>query len=193
MSRDTPWYGFSGDGERTFAFALLGGSNCADIFRSTRGDGGGPMSPLDAIDARDGCWSRAGSSGERREGRPLTDAPVAWLPNALVYGVSSRPTGELRGGRPVGDARCFASSRAALPAAGRLASSGTARLALLITGDAVGESFGKRVAAAEGDMSDAVDVDAVFGWCVLSAIPAGFAGAPGAGPFAFALPMPIAS
>ena len=156
MSFDTPWYGFSGDGERTFGFCA-GGSSCPDTFRSILGDGGGCMSaaiiPTVAFtDARDGCCSRATSSGsgERRAGRPLIDAPVGWAFEpapalAAPNGVSNRPTGDERRGRPVGDVRNLERSRS------RAESSGTARFALGSTGELEGESFGKRVAAAEGD------------------------------------------
>lgn len=96
----------------------------------------------------------------------------------LEYGVSSRPTGDDRGGRPVGDVRCFAKSR---PYCDRPVSSGTARLALVSTGEVVGESFGKRVAAADGEgkSNDAVLLVLV---CVLSESAAGFVGGPGPWP-----------
>lgn len=77
MSFDTPWYGFSGEGERRFGFWLATSRFAVpDTLRSIFGDGGGPMpmSPrVDAMDAREG-WSRGGSidNGERRDGRPLT-------------------------------------------------------------------------------------------------------------------------
>lgn len=116
--------------------------------------------------------------------------PVLLLPNAFPYGVSRRPTGELRGGSPVGDVLCFAKSRANPP----VVESGTARPALLSTGDVAGERFGKRVAAAEGDMSDVVDMDAALlvPWWVLSVSPAGFAGAGGTAAWVFGF-APIAS
>ncbi len=117
ISFDTPWNGFSGDGERKFGSAA---SRLAvpDSLRSSFGDGGGPMpmSPrADAFDAREG-WSRGGSRGrgERRDGRPF-DGVCAWDEELglyeLEYGVSMRPTGDERGGNPVGDVLCFAKSR----------------------------------------------------------------------------------
>lgn len=93
ISLDTPWYGFSGDGERTFGF-VGGGSSCADVPRSTRGDGGGAINAISIggggccrTDAWDGGCSRCGwdwgwtggsGRGERRDGAgaPLTTAPV---------------------------------------------------------------------------------------------------------------------
>lgn len=158
ISFDTPWNGFSGDGERTGSPLPVTFSPCTDILRSIRGDGGGTISPI--VAARVGWGSRTGScgSGERRVGSPLIDVPVLLLPNAFPYRVSRRPTGELRAGSPVGDVLCFATSRAKPPAV----ESGTARFALVSTGDVAGERFGKRVAAAEGDMSDVVDMDAAL-------------------------------
>ena len=160
------------------------------------------MSPrVDVTDAREG-WSRVGSleKGERRDGRPFTGA-CAWDAelglNELEYGVSRRPTGDDRGGKPVGDVLCFAKSR---PNCDRPVSSGTAKLALVSTGELVGDSFGKRVAADEGDGTARSD-DAVLGllWCVcvcacvLSESAAGFVGAGGPGPWPLGLVPPIAS
>lgn len=131
------------------------------------------------MDARDGCCSRAISSGDLRGGRPLIGAPAP-VGLELENGVSSRPTGDDLGGRPVGDVRNFAKSRPSCAA--RPVSSGTARLAFVITGELVGDSFGKRVAAADGEAAVKSN-DEVLGvlLCIFSA--AGFVGGPGPGPW----------
>ena len=67
------------------------------------------------------------------------------------------------------------------PKCERPVSSGTARFAFVNTGEVVGDSFGKRVAAAEGE-NVSLEAALLVLWCVLSERAAGFVGGPGPGP-----------
>lgn len=85
--------------------------------------------------------------------------------------------------------RCLAKSR---PNCDRPVSSGTARLSFASTGDVVGDSLGKRVAAADGEKVSA-DAALLVLWCVLSCSATGLAGGPGPGPLVGGFRLPIAS
>ena len=82
-----------------------------------------------------------------RAGTPLTDEPVR-CSVVLVLIVEARASAAVALDAGMGDVR---------PGAGR-GSSGGASVAFEITGEFAGESFGKRVAAAEGDGTPELDV-----------------------------------
>lgn len=158
MSFDTPWYGRSGEGERSCSEGLVG-------WRSVDGAGLSSRLPIG------GSKGLVDSTGALR-GAPVL-APVRCC-SGLGFTVEGRDA-----------ASEFLDTGDTLPFAGP-GSSTTARLALGIDGDAVGESCGKRVAAAEGEGTPEVELSCDM---VLTLRPKGLEATGGATPGGLTAPL----
>jgi len=166
---ETPWYGRSGEGERTPGD--VGGSSGVVALRSPNGDGKRAL----VCTVRSSADDLAIGEGDRRAGKPF--APVV-PPDSLVAT-----------GTRVATCSLAESLSRAQPAF--LGLSGTSKEALDETGDELGDSLGKREAADEGEANDASALPlACFSFNATGFEATGGAVAGGPGPWPFA---PIAS